>query len=836
MMADVLADFRRDAGECGLLLPDDLQADGELHRCPVSDGKHGARDGAYLLHLDGVPAGGFQNWANGQRWQDWCSRKVNGLSDADRAAHLARVAADKKRRAAKLAQERADAAAEARRIWDAAKASTEHPYLTRKDVQAHGLRVHSDGRLVVPAYDSDGNLHTVQFIAADGEKRFLTGGQKTEHYYALGDLAAANTVCICEGFATGATILEVTGHATIIAFDCGNLEPVAKAISRRFPTCTLMICADDDHKRPGNPGLTHATKTAKAAAAALAVPVWTGERPYASTDFNDLAKDCGLEAVRRCIEAATKPAQADLVAPDAVLPRSQDGRRSARSFALTETGASELFADRMKGEIAFVPEWGKWLVWTGTHWRADVAEVAVMEQTKLVAREFIAEAKWAVDHDDARAKALAQFATSAQRRQFRRAVLDLAKSEPGIAVSFEKFDRDHMLLNVINGTLDLRTGQLCPHRREDRLTCILPWTYEPATTCPRWERFLTEVLPDSETVAFAKRAIGYSLTGDVSEHVLFFCYGPGANGKSVFLLALLELLGEYATQAPTSMLLSKQGEAHPTELTTLHNRRVVCCQETPSGRGWAEEILKHVTGGDRISARRMREDFWQFEPTHKLWVSGNHKPIVRGQDEGVWRRLRLIPFERVIPEAERDPKLGQKLRAEMPGILAWAVQGCLAWQHERLGVSAKVQAATSDYREESDRLGPFVVECCAVEPNAVVPRAALYRAYASWSEAQGERRPMSERDISELLHGRGFGVCWTRSNGKRCRGWQGLRLPTGNTGNTCPPDFPYERLEDSPRETSRESRRNVLPPVAGDPDAPPPTDLDAPPDGVGESL
>jgi putative DNA primase/helicase len=655
--------------------------------------------------------------------------------------------------------------------------------------------------------------------------------------FMLPELLAAplgDRVFVVEGEKDALNLARVGLVATTNPGGCGSTklwatEPFRKPFAGRH----VAVLADNDEA-----GRKHAEAVAGAlhgVAASVKLVLLPG-LPTKGDVSDWLGGDHTVEDLHAVVASASEwtPAQAEPVAVDAAIPSSQDGRRPARSFALTETGASELFADRLKGEIAFVPEWGKWLVWTGTHWRADVAEVAVMEQTKIVARKFIAEAKWAVDHDDARAKALAQFATSAQRRQFRRAVLDLAKSEPGIAVSFEKFDRDHMLLNVINGTLDLRTGQLCPHRREDRITRVLPWTWDPTATFPRWQQFLAEVLPDAETVAFVERAIGYSLTGDVSEHVLFFCYGPGANGKSVFLLALLELLGEYATQAPTSMLLSKQGDAHPTELTTLHNRRVVCCQETPSGRGWAEEILKHVTGGDRISARRMREDFWQFEPTHKLWVSGNHKPIVRGQDEGVWRRLRLIPFERVIPEAERDPKLGEKLRAEIPGILAWAVQGCLAWQRNRLGMSAKVQAATSDYREESDRLGPFVVECCAVEPGAVVPRAALYRAYASWSEAQGERRPMSERDVSELLHGRGFGVCWTRSNGKRCRGWQGLRLNTGNTGNTSLPDFPYERLEDSPRGISRESRRNVLPPVAGDADAPPPTD--APPDGVGESL
>jgi putative DNA primase/helicase len=508
------------------------------------------------------------------------------------------------------------------------------------------------------------------------------------------------------------------------------------------------------------------------------------------------------------------PAQAEPVAPDAVIPAGRDGRRPARAFALTETGGAELLADRLAGEIAFVPEWGKWLTWEGTHWRADAAEVVMMERTKLVAHELLGEAQWALKNDDVRAKAFAQFAASAQRRQFRRAVLDLAKSEPGIALPFSQFDCDHYLLNCSNGTVNLHSGELRPHSQKDRITCVLPLAYDPAAKCPRWERFLVEVLPDPETVAFVQRAIGYTLTGDVSEHCLFFLYGNGANGKTVFLNSLLALLAEYATQAPTSMLLAKQGEAHPTELTTVYKRRAVCCQETPAGRGWAEEILKHVTGGDRISARRMREDFWEFSPTHKLWVSGNHKPIVRGQDEGIWRRLRLIPFERVIPEAERDPKLGEKLCAEMPGVLAWAVRGCLAWQRDRLGQSAKVQTATSDYRRESDRLAPFVAECCTTDPAAVAPRAAFYRAYASWSETQGERRPMSDREFAEALRGRGVEECYPRVNGKQQRGWRGIGL-ADNTDYTCPPEFPYERLVNPPVRLIGENGGNVSSPVVG---------------------
>ena len=212
----------------------------------------------------------------------------------------------------------------------------------------------------------------------------------------------------------------------------------------------------------------------------------------------------------------------------------------------------------------------------------------------------------------------------------------------------------------------------------------------------------------------------------------------------------------------------------------------------------------------------MREDFWTFRPTHKLLISGNHKPVVRGQDDGIWRRWRLLPFERTIAEADRDPELTEKLIAEMPGILAWAVQGCIAWQRDGLKPSSKVLVATADYRSESDRLGPFVDECCTLDSQASIPRAVLYRSYQQWSDVQGERRALSEKDFAEYVRGRGVTECWTRSDGKKCRGWRGIELATG--GNTKTIDFSLNSSVQASREANPENKREVLSGVAGTPD------------------
>jgi len=499
-------------------------------------------------------------------------------------------------------------------------------------------------------------------------------------------------------------------------------------------------------------------------------------------------------------------------------PPVRRGRTAARAYGMTETGGAELLAARLAGDWHYIRERGKWINFDGKRWTFDLGEVTLMDRTKLIAREFLAEAERGMKEDDARSRQWAQFAATAQRRNSRHNFAELAKSERGIAISFDDFDRDAWALNCANGTLDLRDGLLRPHRREDRITRLLPWEYDAKAECPRWKSFLGEILPDPETVEYVQRLCGYCLTGNVSEHVVVFCYGIGANGKSVFLNSLLTLLGDYGTQAPTSMLISSPNERHPAELVTLHGRRLVVCAEVPGGKAWNEELIKSISGGDPISARGMREDFWTFQPTHKMLISGNHKPDVRGQDEGIWRRWHLLPFERTIPPGERDLKLTETLAAEMPGILAWAVRGCLDWQRDRLKPSAKVLAATADYRTESDRLAPFIQECCVLDPRAIISRAALYRAYQTWSVEQGERRPLSTKTFAELVRGKGATERWTRENGKRCLGWGGIEL-AGNSSNSNPNALPPNSQIDSSREANPESQRDLLPGVATIPDS-----------------
>jgi putative DNA primase/helicase len=302
---------------------------------------------------------------------------------------------------------------------------------------------------------------------------------------------------------------------------------------------------------------------------------------------------------------------------------------------------------------------------------------------------------------------------------------------------------------VENGTIDLHTGELHPHKREDLITKLAPVEYDAEAVAPNFEAFLEQVLPSEELRRFVQRAIGYSLTGDVSEQVLLFMYGAGANGKSTLINAVLSMLGDYGMQAAPELLTAKQG-THPTELADLQGARLAASVEVEDGRRLAESLVKQLTGGDRIKARFMRQDFFEFEPTHKVILAANHKPTIRGTDHAIWRRIKLIPFEVTIPKAKQDPRLFAKLRGELPGILAWAVRGCLEWQRDGLGEPEEVRKATEAYRAEMDVLAAYIDERCWLGANAEAQAKPLFDDYRSWCDANGERSESQRRFATRL--------------------------------------------------------------------------------------
>jgi len=314
-----------------------------------------------------------------------------------------------------------------------------------------------------------------------------------------------------------------------------------------------------------------------------------------------------------------------------------------------------------------------------------------------------------------------------------------------------ELDSNRFLLNCMNGTLDLRTGRLRAHAPLDYLTKMLNVEYHADAKCPRWEAFLLEIFDgDQELIDFIHRALGYSITGDVSEQVFFICYGTGANGKSTLTTLMTMLLGGYATVAAPGLLIAKKHDAHPTELADLFRARFVSTSEVKTDAKWDEERIKMLTGGDTVKARRMREDFWEFTPTHKIWISVNHRPSTADSTYGFWRRVKMIPFTVTIPKERQDPKLLEALKAEMPGILAWLVQGCLQWREKGLGSAEVVDKATAAYRNPQNDLEGFLSVCCAKHELLRVQAQDLYRRYVQWCAGQSVR-PLGQTEFGRRM-------------------------------------------------------------------------------------
>ena len=419
-------------------------------------------------------------------------------------------------------------------------------------------------------------------------------------------------------------------------------------------------------------------------------------------------------------------------------------------------------------DLRYCHKWHKWLVWNDQRWQID-DEPAVMRIAKRSVQHLYLVASQ-ID-DENRREASAKWAMKSESEARLRSMIALARSEPGIPVEPEELDANSWLFNCENGTIDLRTGQLRAHDRRDLCTILAPVEFDATARCPKWEAFLNRVMDGNRAlVQFLQRAAGYSLTGDVSEHALFFLYGTGANGKTTFINTQLALMGQYGRQADSDLLLATYNRSHPTNVARLAGARYVACVEVEEGCRMAESLVKSLTGGDRRTARRMREDFWEYDPTDKIWLAANSKPRIRGQDEGVWRRIKLIPFDVAIPEPDQDKHLPQKLLGELPGILNWELEGCLAWQSQGLTAPEEVKAATASYRSEEDVIGRFVDQVCNVSPEAMVPATELYHEYAAWCKNNDERA-RSQTAFGRLLTQRGF-QSHGRSDDKARRTWR----------------------------------------------------------------
>jgi putative DNA primase/helicase len=438
---------------------------------------------------------------------------------------------------------------------------------------------------------------------------------------------------------------------------------------------------------------------------------------------------------------------------------------------LTELGFARRLVDKHGEHLRYVVPWNRWLVWNGASWAPD-ADGHVQRCMKVIAREvhtsLIRENK--ADPDMIRAAKRAESSSGVK------GALTLAATEPEIAITPERLDAHPYLLNCRNGVVDLRTGDLLGHDPALLLTKMAGAPYEPDAEGAVFREFLERIQPGEDMRLFIQRLLGLSLEGKVTAHVLPIFYGDGANGKSTLTDAVMNALGDYADAADPDLLRARTFDAHPTGVADLFGLRLALVHETDSGHQLAEGTVKRLTGGDRLKARRMREDFWSFDPSHTFVMLTNHKPGVSGTDEGIWRRLRLVPFEVVIPAAERDEDLAAKLAGEAGAVLAWLVAGYLDWRKNGLAEPEKVTEATQAYRADSDPLGRFLDGECDKGSVFSARSSHLFAAYEKWCATERED-PGTPRSFGDALKAKGFESY--RSNGIH---WRGIGLRARDEG------------------------------------------------------
>lgn len=416
----------------------------------------------------------------------------------------------------------------------------------------------------------------------------------------------------------------------------------------------------------------------------------------------------------------------------------------------TDLGNARRLVQMHRDSLRYCHAYNKWLYYDWQKWVIDEIGMA-HRYAKDMLMCYLAASKNANKSDDGKHAVASQSVTRIN------AMLKLAQSEPGIAILPNDLDSDSMLLNVKNGTINLTDGKLRAAKREDLISKMANVEFDAAAECPIWKKFIDEITVGNEELArYLQKVAGYALTGETGEQCLFVYRGDGANGKSTQIDVLRELLGGYACRAAPDLLVSSGGmDRHPTELAMLAGARLVVCSEVDENRKWANQRIKEMTGEKTITARRMREDFWTFKNQLKIVITVNHLPDVGDTTRSFWRRMKVIPFDYVVPDHAIDPKLQDKLTKELPGILNWAIEGCLSWQREGLREPPVVLKAIKQYRDSSDTFGIFIDEACATGATLSVRSAEFYDAYQAWCEARAEVA-MDGKKFKRSLLDRGF--------------------------------------------------------------------------------
>ncbi len=601
------------------------------------------------------------------------------------------------------------------------------------------------GHLIAVVYRYDPPGQKKQFRPWDAKRRRMAPPDPRPLYNQPGMTSAAQVVLV-EGEKCAQALIDAGIVATTAMH--GANAPVDKTDWSPLSAKSVLIWPDRD-----KPGWDYAAQAAQAILSAGAKSCHILYPPEDAAEGWDVA-----DAIAEGFDVATFLSHGPRLQMHDVADDVDPVASSDESVWGTEDALALSFTRRYHRDWRYVAAWGRWLVWDGQRWRTEDT-LAATDLIRSVCRQT------AVRADNPRVAAKLASASTVG------GVERLARADRRHAATTDEWDADPWLLNTPGGMVDLKTGRKRANDRADRMTKIT--TATPGGDCPQWMAFLSDIAGgDVDLQAYLQRMVGYCLTGVTSAHALFFLYGTGANGKSVFANVISTILGDYAATASMDTFVETRGDRHPTDLAGLRGARFVTAIETEQGRRLNESKVKAITGGDKISARFMRQDFFEYTPQFKPVIVGNHKPAIRNIDEAMKRRMHMIPFTVTIPPERCDSRLTEKLLAERDGILAWAVAGCLAWQREGLKPPASVVSATEEYFEAEDALGRWLDERCVRAPNAKSLTAELFTDWKQWAEAAGEFIG-AQRRFSDLLITRGIEK-WR--NGVGVRGFQGIGL------------------------------------------------------------
>lgn len=431
----------------------------------------------------------------------------------------------------------------------------------------------------------------------------------------------------------------------------------------------------------------------------------------------------------------------------------QEKGQNGKVFSLDDIGNGERFVDQWGNEVRYCKSWGGWLIWDDNRWVSD-EKGFVNELARRTAKSIIHEAL--ETKDDSRREGLLKHAARSCSNNSLKAMIEQARSMNPIPITPSELDQDDYLFNTRNCTIDLRTGKPYPHDRCDLITRISPVEFDEKAQAPVWTEFLNKIFEGNiRLIKFIQRAVGYSMTGDTSEQCLFLLYGSGQNGKSTLLETISNCLGDYATAAAMQTFLDRTNISNTNDLAGLKGSRFVTAIETNEGARFNEALIKQLTGSDRIKARFLHREYFEFMPTFKIWLAVNHRPVIKGTDMGIWRRIRLIPFNYQIQEGEKDRTLPQKLKKELPGIFNWILEGLETWKIVGLNPPPEVYAATEAYRNDMDNIGDFLAQYTVMQPGFRVRSDILYRLYLDYCRSSN-LYPISSKRFTNTIRERGF--------------------------------------------------------------------------------